>query len=410
MKRLKWLIPFAVLAALLAACSDKANTPVSDTPSPSLPPAPSATSQPTPTIPPTLPPFASGVFTPVGDLRDPRSIHIAALLPDGRVLVAGGNNSRSSSPPPVLASSEFYDPVSRAFTPGPNLAIARQTFAATTLADGRILVAGGVSASSGALASAELYDPPRGKFEPAGTLLEARAGAAAVTMKDGRALIIGGWGGGASLETTEIFDPATLTFSPGPPLAHANSTPRALLLNDGSLLVTGDGTAQFLETNTNAFRAIGDRDDLPEVPALLPDGKVLLTGGIDHQLARTLPTPVPNSDRSVPATTQAVVLDPSSGEMTEVGPMREARMLHQAITLPNGRVLLAGGVGDSHFGGGALATAEIFDPTTATFTPTGPMARGRVWFTLTLLNDGNVLAVGSGTDPPGVTAEVYHPN
>ncbi|MGE0601646.1 MAG: Kelch repeat-containing protein [Dehalococcoidia bacterium] len=409
MNRLKWLIPFAVL--VLAACSDKSESP---TPVPTATlgiPTPTTTSEPTASPQPTAAPLQPGAFTPVGDLRDPRSIHIAALLPDGRVLIAGGNNSRSSSPPPVLSTTELYDPGSRTFSAGLNLNIARQTFAATTLSGGRILVAGGVGVGNpGILKSAELYDPEPAKFQLVGDLLEARAGAAMVTLNDGRALILGGWGGGqGGLASTEIFDPSTLTFSPSPPLAHANSTPRALLLKDGSVLVTGDGTAQVLDITTNTFRAIGDRDDLPEVPALLPDGRVLLTGGIDHELERTLPTPPPNSDRSVPATNEAVILDPATGTVTRISGMGEARMLHQAVTLPDGGILLAGGVPDSHFDGGALATAEIYDPTTSTFTPTGPMARGRVWFTLTRLNNGDILAVGSGTDPPGVTAEVYHP-
>ena len=408
LKLLGWLIPLATVV-MLFACSEKAVTPTPGATPATSTPAPT-TGRPTATPQPTAVPFPPGAFTPVGDLNDPRSLHIAALLPDGRILIAGGNNSRSSSPPPVLATTELYDPVTRTFTAGPNLNSARQTFAAATLSGGRILVAGGVG-NSGILKSAELYDPGSAKFQQVGDLLEARANAALVTLNDGRVLIIGGWGGqGPGLASTEIFDASTLAFRPGPPLAHANSTPRALLLKDGSVLVTGDGTAQALDAPTNTFRTIGNRDDLPEVPALLPDGKVLLTGGIDHELARTLPTPVPNSDRSVPATNQAVVLNPSSGAITEVGAMREVRMLHQAVALPDGRILLAGGVHDSHFDGGALATAEIFDPTTATFSPTGPMARGRVWFTLTLMSDGNLLAVGSGTDPPGVTAEVYRPD
>ncbi len=353
-------------------------------------------------------PLTKAAFNAVGDLLEPRSLHTASLLPDGRVLVAGGNRSRSVAPP-LLTSTEVYDSVTRTFIKGPNLNAARQTFAAVTLGDGRVLVAGGVALAGGIEQSAEVCDLIRG-CQVTGDMLEARAAHAMVLLDDGRVVVIGGRGTGwKALTSTEIFDPATSTFTSGPPLARANGSPQAVLLPSGSVLVAGDGTAQILAVRDSAFRMLSDRTDLPEVPALLPDGRVLLTGGIDHALALTLPTPPPNSDRSVPATKAAVVLDPKSDAMTVVGTMHDARMLHEAVALPDGRVLIAGGVPDSHFDGGTLASAEMFDPRTATFSTTGPMARGRVWFTLTLLRNDDVLAVGSGSDPPGVTAEVYHP-
>jgi hypothetical protein len=354
-------------------------------------------------------PLAKGVFTPVGDLGEPRSLQTAARLPDGRVLVMGGNRSGTSSFP-LLASTEAYNPATRTFEKGPDLNTARQTFAAVTLADGRVLAAGGVAPAGTILRSAELYDSVTLAWKVVGELVEARAAQAMVALKDGRVLVVGGRGaGGNALASTEFFDPAKLAFSAGPLLARANESPEAVLLPNGSVLVAGDGTAQIYDPTNNSFAMVDGGTDLPDVPLALSDGRVLLTGGIDHELARTLPAPPTNSDRSVPATKTSVILDPASGALTPVGPMHDARMLHETVLLADGRVLIAGGVPDSHFDGGALASAEIFDPRTATFSTTGSMARGRVWFTLTLLRDGDVLAVGSGSDPPGVTAEVYHP-
>ncbi|MCC6387433.1 MAG: hypothetical protein IT302_08630 [Dehalococcoidia bacterium] len=358
---------------------------------------------------PTAAPLTRQAFTVVGDLAEPRSLHTAALLPNGRVFVAGGNAASSSFP--VLASSEIYNPDSRTFAKGPNLNAARQTFAAVTLGDGRVLVSGGVATAGAILQSAEVCDPVGGGCRFASDLLEARAGHAMVLLNDGLVVVIGGRGSdGKALASTELFDPASLTFASGPSLVQANASPQAVLLPGGSILVAGNGTVQVLDTDTNSFAMLSDRTDLPEVPVLLSDGKALLTGGIDHERLRALPTPPPNSgsDRSVPATDAAMILDLATGVLTLVGPMQDARMLHEALLLTDGRVLIAGGVPDSHFDGGTLASAEIFDPETNTFSMTGPMTRGRVWFTLTLLLDGDALAVG-GSDSPGATAEVYHP-
>ena len=70
--------------------------------------------------------------------------------------------------------------------------------------------------------------------------------------------------------------------------------------------------------------------------------------------------------------------------------------------LADGRVLIAGG----HNGGGALATTEIFDPTTGTFTDGPAMSVARAGHSATLFADGRVFVAGG--DPAG-TAEIFDP-
>ena len=60
---------------------------------------------------------------------------------------------------------------------------------------------------------------------------------------------------------------------------------------------------------------------------------------------------------------------------------------HSATRLGDGRILIAGGEN----AGGALSTAELYDPTTGQWTPTGSMSVPRIWHTATLLNNGQVL-------------------
>ena len=100
-----------------------------------------------------------------------------------------------------------------------------------------------------------------------------------------------------------------------------------------------------------------------------------------------------------------------------VGPMSVPRALQTQTVLPDGRVLVAGGYDGfvENVGGGhvSLASAELFDQATGSFTAAAPMHVGRSGQTATLLDDGSVLVVG-GWEQPGhgegtETAEIYDP-
>lgn len=107
----------------------------------------------------------------------------------------------------------------------------------------------------------------------------------------------------------------------------------------------------------------------------------------------------------VDASGEEVLVDP---EWTSTGTMVEARADHTATSLPDGRVLAAGGGGISF----ALTSAELYDPMTEVWTPTvGDMADGRVFHTATLLSNGKVLvAAGANDNSEGLsTAELFNP-
>jgi hypothetical protein len=103
------------------------------------------------------------------------------------------------------------------------------------------------------------------------------------------------------------------------------------------------------------------------------------------------------------------------GSFTATGNMRFARGVgHTATLLTNGKVLIAGGRGD---GPGSTSNAELFDPNTGLFEVTGSMTTSRLFHTATLLADGRVLIVGGnayrasgGIDSLTATAELYDPS
>ena len=99
-----------------------------------------------------------------------------------------------------------------------------------------------------------------------------------------------------------------------------------------------------------------------------------------------------------------------TGSFQSTGSMITARALHTATLLMNGKVLVAGGVADT-FDSAVLASAELYDPVTGTWTNTGSMAVGRASHTAVLLSSGKVLVCGgfnSGFGPLA-SAELYDP-
>jgi hypothetical protein len=186
----------------------------------------------------------------------------------------------------------------------------------------------------------------------------------------------------------------------------------ATLLQSGQLLLAGGscfGTAT-VDPRSELYDPVADRSVLTgsmsgmgckHSATLLSSGKVLAAGGYTA-----------NNDGSV-FTSEAQVYDPAVGTWSNTGSLSIARVYHTATLLPNGKVLVAGGMTNgSDPNGVPQASAEIYDPALGTWSPTGSLSVPRYNHTATLLSNGLVLVTGgssSSAAPGSATAELYDP-
>ena len=173
-------------------------------------------------------------------------------------------------------------------------------------------------------------------------------------------------------------------------IARASHT--ATLLPDGRVLITGgfggSGTeynpyrsTELYDPRTGSFQAAGNMTigRSGHTATLLKNGKLLIVGGWTgrYDLRRA-----------------AELYDPATGVFTPTGDMVIERAGNTAALLSDGRVLVAGGEDRSE---NALASAELYDPSTGKFTRTGDMTEPRGEATATALRNGKVLIVGGGS-------------
>jgi hypothetical protein len=117
---------------------------------------------------------------------------------------------------------------------------------------------------------------------------------------------------------------------------------------------------------------------------LLPDGRVLVAGGVSGN----------DAGPCCGQLSSAELFDPRTGSWTATRSMIELQGGSTATLLPDGRVLVAGEINGGIDGG--WSPAELYDPDTGSWTPTRNMIEPRAGFTATLLPDGLVLVAGGG--------------
>jgi hypothetical protein len=340
-------------------------------------------------------------------------------------------SSCGSSPTPQSASPPSASPSPLAaegspFSPTGNLVHAREFHTATLLADGTGLVAGGGKYEAYCTAGtdfAELYDPVLGSFALTSSMTDRRYAQTSTLLQNGKVLITGGFsfdksacfdaGTSPPLMSAELYDPSSGSFAPTGSMSEARGLHTATLLSTGKVLIVGGG-------NTGGGRPpfAGDGSATAEVydPAtgtFTPTAN-MSTARIGHTATLLLDGKVLvaggiTSGSSGSPLATAELYNPLTGTFTVVATMTATRAGHTATLLRDGKVLISGGFTDATLGAAGVGTdtAEIYDPAKATFLPTNkPMVVGRWAHTATLLPDGTVLLVGGGSS----VAETYSPS
>lgn len=211
----------------------------------------------------------------------------------------------------------------------------------------------------------------------------------ATLLPNGQVLVAGG---SSTIDTytldpiasTELYDPYADTWTASASMNIVRAGHTAVLLPDGRVLVAGGldqygylgdegGTsAELYDPLTNQWALAAPMASARSfhTMTLLPDGKVLVVGG---------------------GTASAEIYDPLTDAWTSTPEMSTSRREHTATLLPSGKVLVIGGTSAD----GNLASAEIYDPAANNWSLAAPMSAGRHWHTATLLPDGRVLVAGS---------------
>lgn len=292
-------------------------------------------------------------WIPVADMNRPRVLHAAVRLGDSRVLVVGGE--RFDSP----QSAEIFDPGSGRWTLIDGPRSIRFSVAVAALPDGRVVAAG--AATGGGEVSAEIYDPRGGSWRMLAALPPLRQVLALQTTANETILAVGY--GEPQAVFIRVGDGAVMPFG-----AVTGGVVAAVPLGRGQMLVItgpahGEGGLAGIvidaESRSKVEIASPDVRRYDVSAVFIPEQFVLLAGG--NQVSGSPPLGRPVSD--------AELLDLTTGRWSMLPPMHDARTGHTYTNLADGRVIVIGGATRE----GPLASAEIFDPRTRTWTVAAPM-------------------------------------
>ncbi|MDQ3973077.1 MAG: hypothetical protein M3276_01835 [Actinomycetota bacterium] len=342
-------------------------------------------------------------WLPTGSLVEARWRHTATVLRDGRVLVAGGFGDPyrpGSNAQPVLDTAELYDPRTGTWSPTGSMNARRALHVATLLPNGQVLVAGGRTCNQPppeacnftfVTNTAELYDPATGTWSSTGPLVEPRHTTSTTLLVDGKVLIPAGFvGGGAPSRTADLYDPATGTSALTGNLNRARARQGAMQLHDGRVLVAsgfqGGNTSEFYDPGPQTWSLTGNLL-LPTARfnfnfAVLPNGKALVAGGATF----------PPASRPL----SAELFNPATGQWTAAAEMNDEHGSSSSLANSDRAVVLSsnpwrfearpGGCAPNC--GKVLVAGNSPTGTVELYTPTCPLTLPRPPQQLSCVRDG----------------------
>lgn len=352
-----------------------------------------------------------------------RAFGTALPRADRKTLVVGGARGQLLAQL-ATATTEIYDPGTDTFTLGPLMTTPRSMHTMTQLDDGRWLFAGGVDGANNPQGSCEVYDPATDMFTAVAAMNSPRMGHTATLLSDGRVFVSGGLEALTvtpttlsairdAVDSTEIYDPVADTWTTAAPMLFPRAAHLALHRPDGKILLCGGiswkpnilfgwvpdvrSSCDLYDPATNtmvagpsmaASRALTD-------PVEIAAGKWLVAGGMEG--LSIIPFNAGNP------TDAAEIYDAATNSWTTVGPLATARANHKAWAIGNGQFVLAGGGAGSILGPTPLATTEVFDINTNTFSPGPMMNSGRAGAGLFFTPQGQAMLFGGAATSSSIT-------
>lgn len=341
-----------------------------------------------------------GVFVPASSMAQADDYATATPLTDGRVLVCDSTTCQRFAP----STSTWDNPLV--------MQDQHVEHTATALPDGRVLIAG-TDWDTTSHPSAELFDPTTDRFSTTGAMVAPRYGAAAVRLPSGEVLIVGGrdaLNSSVPLASAEIYSPTSGTFRATGSMASTREGFTATLLSDGRVLVTGGvsatvgflASAEIYNPATGTFATVAGGMTQPRyehAAVMLADGRVLIAGGWSYYYSSTRPV------------ASAEIFDPSTNTFSALSAsMTDSREGLAMTLLPSGLVLVAAGF-DAH--NEVLNNADVFDPASGSFTRLPSTLQVAAESPATaLLADGRVLVAGGASGRGGfvTSADLFVPD
>ena len=323
-------------------------------------------------------PAADPKWQTIGELSEPRAYASVVGLANGKILVVGGFDR--SAPDVMNSKSELIDPATGVVSVLPGSLLGRVHQSITPAWEDLVVVAGGVEWRETYWApvdQVDVFHPSQGGWVAGAHLRHARSDHAATALLDGRVLVSGGNANTTLLSSSEIYNPRSDRWTEAAPMPRPRTQHSAVTLLDGRVLVTGGIDSDGAPTNTTFIYDpvtnswIGGPlmtiARLQQVAVALPNGDVLYAGG----------------DGAASGTSEVYRF--AEGRFVPSGTLVTPRLVAQGAALPDGRVVLSGGLPLRMHDFAPLSNVEIWDPKTGLWSALPSAPTPRAWGSIVIV-------------------------